>query len=340
VPLRIPAWVSAREKGGLKTDPSRSDDRVVGLPRYLATARCEDVERTVRLADELLAAHDRAGAVCLLQCGGVSPAAAELGQYLARHGRRVVPLVIRDREQAQLDSTLSKLVGTRSVWVFVEDLLQTFFTVFATQLAFALRVRAKAGFPVIGVGQGALALGGLLLAQRVCARTQFDLVTGLGWAPRVLLDGAAYPDADVASLVRWSVGSLPGLLGIDLRAAGGVRVEGSRVDSVGSEPILLQGGSEDHSLVMLELEPGQSTIIAPPPFAPFDRGLLPNDTLRALVEETSRQRTALPPRRVPVPEPTIVEPEPREEHTRPGAPKPCPMCKRVHAAEPKIELAA
>jgi hypothetical protein len=314
---------------------------VVGLPRYLATARFDDLEKTVWLADDLVAAHDRTGAVCLLQCGGPSPAAAELGQYLTKHGRRVVPVIIKHREQAQLDSTLSKLVGTTSVWVFVEDLLETFFSVFATELAFALRVRAKAGFPVIGVGNGALALGGLLLAHRVCARSQFDLVTGLGWASRVLVDGAAMPDEHAANLARWSVHSLPGLLGVDLRAAGGIRVEGSRVDSIGSEAVLLQGGSEDYSLVTLELQPGQSTVIAPPPFAPFDRGLLPAATLRALADNAERYRPipVLPPQ--PLPEPTIIEPEPsRDEHTRIGAPKPCPMCKRVHTAEPKISLAA
>jgi hypothetical protein len=314
----------------------------VGLPRYLATARFDDLEHTVWLADELLAAHDRHGAVCLLQCGSPSFAAAELNKYLTRHGRRTVQLVVKERDEAQSDATLSRLVGTTSVWVFVDDLLQAFFTVFATQLAFALRIRAKAGFPVVGVGDGALALGGLLLAHRVCQRTQFDLVTGLGWAPRVLLDGVSYSDPGSAALARWSVRSLPGLLGVDLRRAGGIRVEGSRVDSVGAEPIVLQGGSEDDSLLMLELPPGQSTFIAPPPFAPFDRGLLPAETLRALHEELQRPRAPIPPV-VPIlrpPEPTIADVQDPESHTEPGAPRPCPMCKRVHAATPNLEAVA
>jgi hypothetical protein len=322
-----------------------ADHRRVGLPRYLATARFDDLERTVWHADDLVAAHDRAGAVCLVQCGGPAAAARELSHYLTRHGRRVVQLVITDRQQAQSEATLAKLVGVTSVWVFVEDLLQTFFTVFATQLAFALRVRAKAGFPVIGVGQGALALGGLLLANRVCHRSQFDLVTGLGWAPRVLVDGVVGIDDDSSALARWSVRSLPGLLGVDLRLSGGVRVEGSRVDSIGTESIILQGCGEDQSLLLLELQPGQSTIIAPPPFAPFDRGLLPPDTLRALAQDLARARPILPPpppnaAMQASPEPTIVEAEDTEQHTQPGAARPCPMCKRVHAAEAKVELAA
>lgn len=310
----------------------------MGLPRYLATARFDDLERIVWLADDLVSAHDRSGAACLLQCGGPSPAAAELGQYLTRHGRRTVSLVVKDRDQAQLDSTLTKLVGTTSVWVFVDDLLETFFSVFATQLAFALRVRAKAGFPVMGVGKGALALGGLLLANRVCQRSQFDLVTGLGWAPRVLVDGVTDADEDLAALARWSVRSLPGMLGVGLGLGGGIRVEGTRVDSIGTEPIVLHAADGSQSLLMLELEPGASTTIAPPPFAPFDRGLLPPATLRALAEEVRRYEPPPLPDRTP--EPTIVEPEGREEHTSLGTPKLCPMCKRVHHAEAIVELAA
>src|SRR5260370_7948704 len=131
----------------------------------------------------------------MLQGGRRSTMPAELSQELTRIGRRVVPLLVRDREQAQSDEMLAKLVGASAVWVFSDDLLETYLSLFATQLAFELRSTAKAGLPVIGIGNGALSLGGLLLATRICGDAQYDLVTGLGWAPRLMVYSAVVPPA-------------------------------------------------------------------------------------------------------------------------------------------------
>jgi uroporphyrinogen-III synthase len=109
----------------------------------MAMARVDDVAYTVRLADEMLAEHEQRGAICLLQCGRPSTTAAELSQELTRLGRRVVPLLIKDREQAQSDAMLVKLAGASAVWVFADDMLETFLSLFATQLAFELRSKAK-----------------------------------------------------------------------------------------------------------------------------------------------------------------------------------------------------
>jgi hypothetical protein len=309
----------------------------------MAMARVDDVELTVRLADEMVAEHEQHGAVCLVQCGRPSTIAAELSQELTRLGRRVVPLIVTDREQAQSDTMLGKLVGASAVWVFGHDMLETYLTLFATHLAFELRSKAKAGLPVVGIGQGALSLGGLLLANRICSDAQYDLVSGLGWAPRALVDTGVDRREQDGVIARSTVRSLPGLLGVDLRQAGGIRVEGGRVESVGSEPILLIGGdsAEDAAVLTLELQPGQMTNIAPPPFAPFERGMLPPETLQALVEDVHLSKAPLrslgQERSV---ESNIGSTHDRDDHAAPGSGDPCPMCKQVHAAEPKLELAA
>jgi hypothetical protein len=147
-------------------------------------------------------------------------------------------------------------------------------------------------------------------------------------------------DADVAcSTVR----ALPGLLGVDLRQAGGIRVEGGRVESVGSEAILLIGGdsAENGSVQTLELRPGQVTSIAPPPFAPFERGMLPPATVQALIENVRPLKVSPDGlgqgRSV---ESDITSVHDREEHAKPGSGQPCPMCKQIHAAEPQLQAAA
>ncbi|HEV7664771.1 MAG TPA: hypothetical protein VGQ62_14645, partial [Chloroflexota bacterium] len=257
----------------------------------MASARVDDAERTVKLGLELVGVPDKPGPVCLLQCGEPSPIALELGRILNNHGRRTTSLVIKDREHAQADVALSKLLGASAVWVFADDLLDAFFTMFATDLAFVLRARTKQGMAVVGIGAGGLALGGLLLANKICAQTQYELVSGLGWAPRVLLDGGPLRYDEDRAIARMTARSLPGLLGVDLRQGGGIRVEGGRVESIGSEPISLFGaGNEEDTIVSMELDPGQVTIIAPPPFAPFEQRLLSPETIRALSADYSARR--------------------------------------------------
>ena len=58
---------------------------------------------------------------------------------------------------------------------------------------------------------------------------------------------------------------LPGLLGLDLGGRGAARVEGGRVESVGEEAIALLGVGDDGRVLMMSLDPGQATTIAPPP---------------------------------------------------------------------------
>src|SRR5207253_10629814 len=112
--------------------------------------------------------------------------------------------------------------------------------------------------------------------------------------------------------------------------------------SVGREPIHLFGTTETGSLVMMSLAAGQVTRIAPPPFAPFERGLLPPETLRALTPDRRPERST-PPAQAPAPD---LPPPPRSadteasSHTAPGSGRVCPMCNKPHAAEPRIELAA
>ena len=55
-----------------------ADSRRVGIPRYVAVARADDLERVLRMADEL--SPEPAGTVALVQCGRESPAAAEESQ--------------------------------------------------------------------------------------------------------------------------------------------------------------------------------------------------------------------------------------------------------------------
>lgn len=287
----------------------------------MALAGLDDVERTLALGDELSDEPADRQAVALLQCGGPSSMASDLAKLLEQQGRGTISVVIHDREQAQSDSTLSKLSGAGAVWVFAENLFNAFMSVFATQLAFTLRHAARDGLPVIGVGSGALALGGLMVAQRVCQSAQFDLVSGLGWAPRVLLDGGAMNGITDSAVSRNSVCALPGLLGVDIGTQGGVRVVGSRVESVGTEPIVLFGANDAGNLLSLNLEPGHGTTLAPPPFAPFAAGLLPQYVLDLL--KTERRPVALP----------RQAPKHAGMHTVAEGVI-CPMCNRVHHREP------
>jgi hypothetical protein len=315
----------------------------MGLPRYIAAAGSGDFERLVGLAEDLLAA-DETAPVALVQCGRPSPHAAVVAQELKRRGRPIKLLVLDNREKARSDQTLGILGTASAAWVFADDLLSTFYEVFATPAAFALRERAAEGLPVVGLGGGALALGSLLHAGRVCSRSTYDLVAGLGWAPRVLIDADVWRthDADVR-LTQDSVRTLPGLLGLQLGASGAVRVEGGRVESIGDEPVMMLGMDRQTGLLQLRLQPGAATRIAPPPFAPFERGLLPSATLQELrkVEEARLARLPLPEVAAPPKTPTRPEvaPEPKDEHERPGTGRLCPLCRQVHTDE-RIELAA
>jgi hypothetical protein len=298
----------------------------VGLARYLATVATDDLDRTLWLADDLVAQPEHA-TVGLIECGRPSPMAHELATLLGKAGRSSVSLLIKDRDIAQSDAVLRKLSGVSCVWVFAENLFEAYMSVFATQLTFAMRRVARGGLPVIGVGGGAMTLGGLLVAQRVCARAQYELVSGLGWAPRVLFDGGADRGVLDGSIARDAVCSLPGLLGIDFGLRGGVRVVGGRVESVGDEPITLLGADDAGKLLSLALEPGQVTTIAPPPFAPFTRDLLPQD-VNAALKEIKQPRIA-----PPATAPEAAAPEPSFTG------KVCPMCNKVHE-EVRVELAA
>jgi hypothetical protein len=327
-----------------------------GLPRYLATAQIDDPERIAWLADDLLGG-DSQGPVVLLQCGRPSTMAVEIGRQLGKVGRRSLPLVIRDRATAQADSTVSRMAGASAVWVFADDMLEAFMILYATHLSFSLRAKARAGLPVLGLGGGAVSLGGLLLATRVCGSANYDLVAGLGFAARTFIDSHVVGFSPDETITRAAVQSLPGLLNVQLGVAGAVRAEGGRIESIGSEPIEILGTNEDGTLLRLQLDPGQRTTIAPPPFAPFERGLLPPDTLRALGGQLGakpnsahtpvlgRARTpALPSlslRQAPPPPDVVSEPVVKTDtHARPGGGRYCPMCKKVHGGDPKVELAA
>jgi hypothetical protein len=321
----------------------------VGLPRYLAASRIDDPERTAFLVAELIAAADNGGAVCLLQIGRSSPLAHLMSQQLHKLGQRTKSVIVRDREAAQSDATLNAAALASAVWVFADDLLETFLTLFATPTAFALRSKSRAGLPVVGIGGGAVSLGGLLLASRICAHSQYDLVGGLGWAPRALLDSSAVGYGNDPTIARTTVRSLPSLLAMELGAAGAVRVQGGRIESVGSEPVILIGDGGDGSLLALPLEPGMARTIAPPPFKPFERQMLPAETLRALHADQAKRPPSLLPvvppplRQAPTPEALAEEPgsaEEQEEHSSLGSGRMCPMCKQVHTAEARVELAA
>jgi cyanophycinase-like exopeptidase len=315
----------------------------MGLPRYIAAASSGDLQRLVWLAEELRRSDDNAP-VALVQCGPASPQAAVVAHELKRRGRQIRLLVLDDREKARAEQTLAILHMASAAWVFADDLLSTFYEVFATPAAFALRERAAEGLPVIGVGGGALALGSLLHAGRVCSRSRYDLVTGLAWAPRVLIDADIWHNqASDARLTQDSVRTLPGLLGLQLGASGGVRVEGGRVESIGDEPVMMLGMDHQTGLLQLRLQPGAATRIAPPPFAPFERRLLPASTLHELskVEQARLARLPMPeaPPPPPAPTPPEIAPEPKDEHERPGSGRTCPLCRQLHTEE-RIELAA
>jgi hypothetical protein len=307
----------------------------VGIPRYLATATSNDLDRTLRLADELverLPDRDRVG---LVECGRPSPPARELATLLTRAGRTPVPVLVADRHMAQSDTALRRLWGVSSVWVFVENLFEAYMAVFATQLTFALRHAAREGLPVIGVGPGAAALGGLLVAQHVCAGTRYELVGGLGWAPRVLLDGGPIRTPTDGPIVRQAVRSLHGLLSIDVGEEGAVRVIGGRIESIGDEPIVVLGADEHGKVLSMQLPPGQLVNIAPPPFAPFTRDLISVRVRDTLTEE---QRLASPLRQAPTPDvvPHEIEHD-AEDDALSGAV--CPMCNKVHP-DARVELVA
>ncbi|GAC1325344.1 MAG: hypothetical protein NVSMB2_23890 [Chloroflexota bacterium] len=315
----------------------------MGLARYMALARVDDLPHAIALGTDLEdAAANAIGPICLLQCGTPSPLATELGRLLTAGGRRVTAVVLKDRATAQAPTTLEKLAIASAVWIFADDLLGTFFDVFATDTTFLLRARAKESMPVVGIGKAALALGGLLLANKICGRTEYELVSGLGWAPRVLIDGGEQRDERDADIARATVSGWPGLLGMDLGQAGGVRVDGGRIESVGSESVILSGaGTLEGETLAMELEPGRFTIIAPPPFAPFERGLLPADTVEALARglrrTTAASAAATPLRQVP------AAPAPRVDtsgHAPHGGGRVCPMCKKVHGPEPARAAAA
>src|SRR5438105_801312 len=101
----------------------------MGLPRYIASAGLGDPERTVDLAEEL-AGGDDGGPVCLVQCGRESPMAAEVSRALQQRGRRTKLLLIDEREVASSDLALSSLSVASSAWVFADDLLAAFYTLF------------------------------------------------------------------------------------------------------------------------------------------------------------------------------------------------------------------
>jgi hypothetical protein len=266
----------------------------------------------------------------------VSVVAAALRQL----GRRTTDVIIRDRAEAQSASTVTNVALAGAVWVFADDLLNTFLTLFATELAFRLRAKSHAGLPVVGVGGGAVALGGLLLARRICGHSRYDVVGGLGWAPRVLLDSDVLgygPDPEIA---RTTVRALPALLAIELGMNGAVCAQGGRIESVGTEPILLVGADSEGTLLTLPLDPGGSSTIAPPPFAPFERQLLPAATLRALSGQQQPRTLALASEVAPR---LRQAPSAEEVAAEPGTPAAellCPMCKHVHPLDPKLQLAA
>jgi hypothetical protein len=299
----------------------------VGLPRYLAATCVDDLERTLALADDLIPEHERSGGIALLQSGRESSEASVVAKLVKEGGRRAVPIVVKNRAQAQSEALLAKLDGVSAVWVFADNLFDTFMNLFATQLAFELRAVAKRGMPVVGIGGGALALGSLLVANRVCGASHYDLVGGLGWAPRVFVDAGANRGSRDGALARSTVRSLPGLLGIDLGLRGGVRVAGGRVESIGDEPIVLLGGDEHARLHMLSLDPGQMATIAPPPFAPFDRGLMPLEMTEAIKLDVAPAR---PPEETPTAARQPEEMPPLEAVAADGEARFCPMCGKVH----------
>ncbi len=296
----------------------------MGLPRYLALAAPDDLEQTLLLADSLTEDVERANTVALVECGRPSAAASQVAIILRAAGRQPVSVLLTHRADAQSALTVNKLSGATAVWVFADNLYEAFTNVFATQFAFALRAAARNGLPVVGIGGGAVALGGLMLASRVCHNAPYDLVTGLGWAPRVLVDGGADRDQIDAALLRRAVHGLPGLMGVDVGVRGGLKARGGRVESVGDEPVVLLGTDDAGRLVSLPLDPGQATSIAPPPLVPFSSALLTAETAEAL-------RTEHLPLLAKAPEPLRAPPPSDKAHAASEASRICPVCNRTHA---------
>lgn len=311
----------------------------------MALARADDPARTVAQATAMEEAAAMAnGPVCLLQCGSPSALADDVARLLDRSRRKVNPILVKDRAAAQSVGVLAKIAVASAVWVFADDLLGAFFDLFATDTAFVLRARAREGVPVIGIGNGALALGGLLLANKICTRTEFELVSGLGWAPRVLIDGGDRRDTRDVDITHATLTSLPGLLALDLGQAGGARVDGGRIESIGAESIVLSGaGEQDGETLAMELQPGQFTVIAPPPFAPFERGLLPAATVEALAHGLRRPGlrpiSGSPPRLRQAPDASRSPASQTSMHAPTNSGRVCPMCKKVHRAEPALAAA-
>ncbi len=327
------------------------------MPRYFASAS-EDAEFAAWHAAALIGV-ETAGPVCLVQCGGPSPAASAVAKQLGRFGRRTLSLMVDDRAVAKSDRALSTLAASTAVWVFADSMLATFLTSFATPMAFALRARTREGLPVIGFGGGALSLGGLVLARRVCSRTTYDLASGLGWAPRVLIDADMSIETEIGALAAATVQALPQLLAVRLGASGAVRVEGGRVTSVGSESAVLLGMDPGMStLRALSIRPGSTVTIAPPPFAPFERSVLPFETSEALgqahtsqaepIRRSIQQARPSPLRHAPPPpESPETPPEPASPngdvlagHQSSGVGRSCPLCNHPHEAGDFVQAAA
>jgi len=266
----------------------------------------------------------------------MAPVIAEL---LTARGLESWPLVVEDREVARADETLDAVVAASAVWVFSENMFDTFMTVFATPLSFALRSATKAGKPTAGIGGAALALGSLLLARHLCHETEYQLSPALGWAPRVLLDAEIEGGGD-PGLGAEAARSLPSLISIQLGETGAVRVEGGHFESVGGESIVVTGSeSEDGPLRTLSIAPGNGLSFAPPPFAPFEPNLLPLATSEAL-RKAADQPIFWEPRQILTAPEAIVEPElpvhydRRAEQSRDRG-RYCPLCNQRHHETPK-----
>ena len=251
---------------------------------------------------------------------------------LRSRGLEAWNLLVDDREVAKADETLDAVDGASAIWVFSENMFDTFMTVFATPLSFALRSATKAGKPTAGVGGAALALGSLLLARHLCHETEYQLSPALGWAPRVLLDAEIEGGGD-PDLGAEAARSLPSLLSVHLGETGAVRVEGGHYESVGGESITFTGSeSEEGPLRTISLEPGAGLSFAPPPFAPFEPGLLPYATAEAL-RKAALDPIIWQPREILTAPEGIVEP-PAYYDRRTEAQKErgryCPLCNQRH----------
>lgn len=290
-------------------------------------------ELAVRQVETLLGSAG--GPVCLLQCGRPSPVAPMISELLAARGLESWELIVDDREVAKADETLDAVHAASAIWVFSENMFDTFMTVFATPLSFALRSATKAGKPTAGVGGAALALGSLLLARHLCHETLYQLSPALGWAPRVLFDAEIEGGGD-PGLGAQAAASLPSLMSVQLGETGAVRVEGGHFESVGTEAIMVTGSeSEDGPLRTLTLEPGTGLSFAPPPFAPFDPNLLPWATSEAL-RKAGDEHAYWEPREIltapeSAPEPHIPAFYDRRSEAAKERGRYCPLCNQRHA---------